>query len=237
MSEIRVTSVVGENGGDRVGLTTGLTVGPLTGTTGIGATITHQGHAQFAGVCTATSFVGSGANLTGISQPFKNFGKTTISSSLSNVDIDFDHTNYNNFKLMIIGFNPSADCNMYCRFKINGSISSASAYTSFNDKIHSGGVDEQIYGNQHQNYGYLSHNVGGADGTYERWSAQMTFNCKGESMGMPFMEYHAFCKDAAGNHVMHRGVIAYQNWNNIEGIRIYPSTGTIDNGTYELYGF
>tara|TARA_B100002052_G_C15857329_1_gene588225 strand:+ start:930 stop:1667 length:738 start_codon:yes stop_codon:yes gene_type:complete len=67
MSEIRVTSVVGENGGDRVGLTTGLTVGPLTGTTGIGATITHHGHAQFAGVCTATSFVGSGANLTNLS--------------------------------------------------------------------------------------------------------------------------------------------------------------------------
>ena len=67
MSEIRVTSIVGENGGDRVGLTTGLTVGPLTGTTGIGATISHHGHAQFAGVCTATSFSGSGANLTGIS--------------------------------------------------------------------------------------------------------------------------------------------------------------------------
>ena len=77
MSEIRVTSVVGENGGDRVGLTTGLTVGPLTGTTGIGATISHQGHAQFAGVCTATNvsaassvtattFYGSGANLTGL---------------------------------------------------------------------------------------------------------------------------------------------------------------------------
>ena len=60
MSEIRVTSVVGENGGDRVGLTTGLTVGPLTGTTGIGATITHQGHAQFAGVCTATEYRGGG---------------------------------------------------------------------------------------------------------------------------------------------------------------------------------
>ena len=67
MSEIRVTSVVGENGGDRVGLTTGLTVGPLTGTTVIGATISHHGHAHFAGVCTATSFSGSGANLTGIS--------------------------------------------------------------------------------------------------------------------------------------------------------------------------
>ena len=168
---------------------------------------------------------------------FKNYGKTTISSSLSNVDIDFDHTNYNNFKLMIIGFNPSADWNMYCRFKIQGSYSTINGYTSFNDKIHSGGVDEQIYGNQHQNYGYISNNVGGADGSYERWSAQMTFNCAGHNMGMPFMEYHAFCKDAAGNHVMHRGVIAYQNWKTIEGIRIYPSTGTIDNGTYELYGF
>ena len=54
---------------------------------------------------------------------------------------------------MIIGFNPSTDCNIYCRFKIEGSISTINAYTSFNDKIHSGGVDEQIYGNQHQNYG------------------------------------------------------------------------------------
>ena len=78
MSEIRVTSVVGENGGDRVGLTTGLTVGPLTGTTGIGATISHQGHAQFAGVCTATSFVGNGANLTGINTPTLAGGTMTI---------------------------------------------------------------------------------------------------------------------------------------------------------------
>ena len=63
MSEIRVTSIVGENGGDRVGLTTGLTVGPLTGTTGIGATITHHGHAQFAGVCTASSSTVSSGNV------------------------------------------------------------------------------------------------------------------------------------------------------------------------------
>ena len=80
MSEIRVTSVVGENGGDRVGLTTGLTVGPLTGTTGIGATITHQGHAQFAGVCTATSFVGNGANLTGLSSGLSVADQWRISS-------------------------------------------------------------------------------------------------------------------------------------------------------------
>ena len=95
MSEIRVTSVVGENGGDRVGLTTGLTVGPLTGTTGIGATITHQGHAQFAGVCTATSFVGSGASLTNLPaattdnlkiQAYGSFDLTSGATSFSSGD-------------------------------------------------------------------------------------------------------------------------------------------------------
>ena len=95
MSEIRVTSVVGENGGDRVGLTTGLTVGPLTGTTGIGATITHQGHAQFAGVCTATAFVGSGASLTNLPaattdnlkiQAYGSFDLTSGATSFSSGD-------------------------------------------------------------------------------------------------------------------------------------------------------
>ena len=86
MSEIRVTSVVGENGGDRVGLTTGLTVGPLTGTTGIGATITHHGHAQFAGVCTATSFSGDGGSVTGVNSPVF-YGKQGTSQNI-------DHATY-----------------------------------------------------------------------------------------------------------------------------------------------
>ena len=87
MSEIRVTSVVGENGGDRVGLTTGLTVGPLTGTTGIGATITHQGHAQFAGVCTATSFSGSGANLSNL--PKNSWTQESIATVQSGSSYEF----------------------------------------------------------------------------------------------------------------------------------------------------
>ena len=52
---------------DSVGWVTarsGLNVGPPS--TGIGATIHSNGNAVFAGVCTATSFSGSGANLTGI---------------------------------------------------------------------------------------------------------------------------------------------------------------------------
>ena len=54
MSEIRVTNVIGENGSDPVGLSTGFTVGPTSGTT---ATITHEGQASFTGIVTATSFV------------------------------------------------------------------------------------------------------------------------------------------------------------------------------------
>ena len=66
---------------------------------------------------------------------FKNFGTTTISSSQSQVDIDFDVTNYSNFKLMLEGWNPSADCNMYCRYKIGGSVSTASNYASLTIKL------------------------------------------------------------------------------------------------------
>ena len=114
MSEIRVTSIVGENGGDRVGLTTGLTVGPLTGTTGIGATISHQGHAQFAGVCTATEYRGGGSsgliiNSSGaVTKPnnpafrarsssggWKSFGNTNFNTMPFNAE-DFDSGgNYN----------------------------------------------------------------------------------------------------------------------------------------------
>ena len=112
MSEIRVTSVVGENGGDRVGLTTGLTVGPLTGTTGIGATITHQGHAQFAGVCTATSFVGNGAGLTNVSAgkilQVVNLVKTDSFSTTSTSLVDITGFSlsitpqFNNSKIMVL---------------------------------------------------------------------------------------------------------------------------------------
>ena len=108
MSEIRVTSVVGENGGDRVGLTTGLTVGPLTGTTGIGATISHHGNASFTGIVTATNvsaassvtaatFHGSGANLTGISADYVKLQQASGDSGGSQLifdNLDVQHISF-----------------------------------------------------------------------------------------------------------------------------------------------
>ena len=50
---------------DSVGLVTARS-GIEFGASGVGGTITATGQAEFAGVVTATSFVGSGANLTGV---------------------------------------------------------------------------------------------------------------------------------------------------------------------------
>ena len=59
MSEIRANNVVSETGLGAVGFSSGLTVGT-------GGTITSTGAAVFSGIVTATSFSGSGANITGI---------------------------------------------------------------------------------------------------------------------------------------------------------------------------
>tara|TARA_A100001391_G_scaffold199394_1_gene182312 strand:+ start:428 stop:1096 length:669 start_codon:yes stop_codon:yes gene_type:complete len=166
----------------------------------------------------------------------KNFGTTTISSAQSEVDIDFDVTNYSNFKLMLEGWNPSADCNMYCRFKINGSISTGSNYCSLTIKKYAGGFDSNEYGGANQNYGYMTHNVGGNDGTYETYSAQLEI-MTGSGTGMPFMNLSTMYKDNNATYAHNEGVVAWQNHNQIQGIRIYPSTGTITAGKYTLYGF
>ena len=166
---------------------------------------------------------------------YKNFGTTTISSAQSQVDIDFDVTNYSNFKLMLEGWNPSTDCNMYCRFKIGGSISSASNYSSLTIKKYGGGFDSNEYGGTNQNYGYMSHNVGG-NGTYETYNAQLEI-MTGSGTGMSFMHLASFHRDNGGQYVHNMGIVGWQNFNQIQGIRIYPSTGNITAGKYTLYGF
>ena len=170
------------------------------------------------------------------SPSYKNFGTTTISSASSQIDIDFDVTNYSNFKLYLEGWNPSADCNMYCRYKINGSIDTNSNYASLTIKKYAGGFDSSEYGGSNQNYGYMSHNVGGNDGTYERYSAQLEI-MTGSGAGMPFMNISSFYKANDAAYVHNMGIVGYQNFQQIQGIRIYPSTGNITAGKYTLYGW
>jgi len=182
------------------------------------------------------ALVTDGSGALSFANTLKNFGTTTISSASSEIDIDFDVTNYSNFKLYLEGWNPSADCNMYCRYKIGGSISTASAYASLTIKKYAGGFDSSEYGGSNQNYGYMSNNVGGNDGNYETYSAQLEI-MTGSGTGMPFMNISSFHKAADGAYVHNEGIIGWQNFNQIQGIRIYPSTGNITAGKYTLYGF
>ena len=64
----------------------------------------------------------------------------------------------------------------------------------------------------------MSDNVGGNDATYERWSGIIDILC-GNNGGMPFLRHDSFYKSAAANHVNTMGIVGYQNWSIISGIR------------------
>ena len=89
---------------DSVGWVTarsGLTVGPPS--TGIGATIQSVGDAVFAGVCTATSFSGSGANLTGITALTGSTNNTVVTVTGSNAIAGEANLTYDGLDLVLNG--------------------------------------------------------------------------------------------------------------------------------------
>ena len=158
-----------------------------------------------------------------------------MSGEAAQFELDFDTSTYSYFKIYLTGLNLSYDANLYVRFKVGGTIQTGNNYYGGTIKKHAGGFDSNTYGGQHQNYGYLTHNVGGNDGTYERYSAIFDINC-GNAGGMPFLRHDSFYKDASANHANTMGIVGYQNWNQINGIRFYASSGNINHGRFDLYG-
>jgi hypothetical protein len=58
------------------------------GASGVGGTITATGQAEFAGVVTATSFVGSGANLTGVISGIElQFDGSSVGAAVTNINL------------------------------------------------------------------------------------------------------------------------------------------------------
>ena len=178
---------------------------------------------------------GSAVQWSTVSSDFVKISTTTLSSEVSQFELDFDTSTYNYFKIYLTGLNLSSDANLYVRFKVGGTIQTNNAYYGGTIKKHAGGFDSNTYGGQHQNYGYLTHNVGGNDATYERYSAVFDINC-GNAGGMPFLRHDSFYKDNAGNHANTMGIVGYQNWSILNGIRFYASSGNINHGKFELYG-
>ena len=57
------------------------------GASGVGGTITATGQAEFAGVCTASSFVGDGSNLTGVVSGVElQFSGASVGSAVTNIN-------------------------------------------------------------------------------------------------------------------------------------------------------
>jgi len=72
---------------DSVGVVTARS-GIEFGASGVGGTITATGQAEFAGVVTATSFVGSGANLTGVISGIElQFDGSSVGAAVTNINL------------------------------------------------------------------------------------------------------------------------------------------------------
>ena len=179
---------------------------------------------------------GSAVQWATVSSDFVKISSTTMSGEAAQFELDFDTSTYKYFKIYLTGLNLSYDANLYVRFKVSGTIQTGNNYYGGTIKKHSGGFDNNTYGGQNQNYGYLTHNVGGNDGTYERYSAVFDINCGEASRGMPFLRHDSFYKDSAGNHANTMGIVGWQNWNQINGIRFYASSGNINHAKFDLYG-
>ena len=245
MSEIRVTSVFGESGGDRVGLTTGLTVGPLTGTTGIGATITHQGHAQFAGVCTATSFVGNGANLTGISADYVKLAQAE-QASYGGAALIFDNLDvatYMSFDLIAF-LQPATDAQQL-RFYYREGGASGSNITG----------NSYAYGFNEKKESNTSNCTAGSPDTYMRLTNSIG-NHASEGVGISMRISVAQSGDIANT----KWLANFVSWNSVHreqgnaarmingqghlyddtkyptGFSLYFQSGNINNYSYTLYG-
>ena len=193
-------------------------------TTNTGVTVT--------GTLTATAFSGI---TTAATSDFVQVSRYTVPGEVSQVDIDFDNTNYTHFKLFVTGQNIAYDANVYVRFKASGSWHTSSNYYSGNIKKHSSGFDSSVYGGQNQSYGYLIDNVG-AENSNERWSLIADINT-GSSNGGGFMRYDSFHRDSSGNHANTMGIVAYQSFDVLQGVRFYNSSGNMESGAvYTLYG-
>ena len=193
---------------------------------------TTSGGVTVTGTLTATAYSGI---TTAATSDFVQVSRYTVPGEVSQVDIDFDNTNYTHFKLFVTGQNIAYDANIYCRFKLSGSYQTGNNYYSGTLKKYAGGWDESEYGGANQSYGYLTNNVG-ADNTSERWQLIGDINTGGTS-ARGFMSFNTFYTDNNTAMANNFGVVGYMQYGLLQGIRIYASSGNLESGAvYTLYG-
>ena len=194
---------------------------------------TTSGGVTVTGTLTATAYSGI---TTAATSDFVQVSRYTVPGEVSEVEIDFDNTNYTHFRIFVTSQNNAYDANVYVSFKVGGSYQTGSNYYTGTVKKHQGGFDTSTYGGANQSYGYLIDNVGGDNSTYERWAIIGDINT-GTSDGPGFMRYDSYHKGAAADYANTMGIVAYQNFGTLQGIRFYNSSGNLEgDAIYTLYG-
>jgi len=194
---------------------------------------TVSGGVTVTGTLTATAFSGI---TTAATSDFVQVSRYTVPGEVSEVEIDFDNTNYTHFRIFVTSQNNAYDANVYVRFKVGGSYQTGNNYYTGTVKKHQGGFDTSTYGGANQSYGYLIDNVGGDNSTYERWAIIGDINT-GTSDGPGFMRYDSYHKGSSNDYANTMGIVAYQNFGTLQGIRFYNSSGNLEGGAiYTLYG-
>ena len=208
-------------------------LGKAIGTVGVPDNTVSLGKLTATGTKNATTFLRGDNTFATPSANILNLGTTTVTGTPSEIDIDFDTSTYNQFRIFFEGMQGTADFNMYARAKVGGSIITASNYSSMTVKKHSGGFDSSTYGGQNGAFWYVSHNIGGASN--ETWNGDLLINI-GSGTGMPLITMTTGYRDNSSNHVSNFGGLMLQTFSIVNGFRLYPSTGTFDAGKYTVWG-
>ena len=190
------------------------------------------------GVVTAADLASGAVTADKLSTGYVLINSAEITSSISQLDLSLDTSNYKFFRLYFNGINMSADGNMEGRgsFVSTGTYSGAANYAINTVKKYPTGFDTNTYGGQSQSIWFLSHNVGGA--THESWSAIIDIQpVAADADAMPIITMQTAYRDSGGAYVANFGNGMWQvPGDTMNGFRLFPSSGTLDGGKYWLWG-
>ena len=209
---------------------------------GSGVTISSDGDVFHTGVCTATSFSGSGANITGISSAatsdFVKLTSVTDTSEVSDFTFDsLDTTTYQAFKL-VLSVTPTDESStrIQFRWRSSGSALTADEYNWANLGVSGAGTYFDNAGEDTS--GLFSYSAGQQTGEgYRMIDATIIPKTSGDFQ-QSRNSYYVIAQryDSAASH---RGETNYGTYNvnvNPDGFMIYPTTGNFKNYSYVLYG-
>ena len=207
---------------------------------GSGVTISSDGDVFHTGVCTATSFSGSGANITGIStsatSDYVKLQAATGTSAVSDLTFDtLDVTTYRTFKFVFSGYPVTDGAELFFRFRASGADKSVSAYNWGNLGVSGAG---SMYDNaSEETKAMICYNAG--NNNYEGWRFEATIipHVSGDPTYQNNFGFSSCARYTSSNSFRGEDFwFKYHQSDTTDGFKIYPSSGNIAAYSYTLYG-